>query len=160
MKKIILTLFCLIMIISLSAQGTLQFNQAKIIGSSTQTVPANKVWKVTSIYGVIKSCKLIGPCYTPLSPNSYAWATQSGFIINGESVPSRLIWEKGDFFSNNSCTNDPRSFATTSTSSCTMMAADLASDPNILPIWLPAGTNVSSIGSTSFVSVLEFNIIP
>ncbi len=161
MKKIVLTLFWLFIITMLSAQGTLQYNQAKIIGASTEIVPIGKVWKVTSVYGVIRSCRLIGPCYIALSPNSYAMASQSGLIINGESVPSRLVWERSNFFSENTCTNDARSFSTT-TSNCTCngMAGDLASDPNVLPIWLPAGTSVSSLGSSSFVSVLEFNIIP
>jgi len=34
------------------------------------------------------------------------------------------------------------------------------SDPNILPIWLPANTTLQSGGPNTFVSVIEFNIIP
>jgi len=35
---------------SLVSQGTLQLNQAKMITNAQETVPANKVWKVSSVF--------------------------------------------------------------------------------------------------------------
>jgi len=151
-------LFVLLSTVYLSAQGTLQFNQAKIIGSSLETVPAGKVWKVTSVYGTSSVCNLIGPCYTALSPNSYAFAQQSGLKVNGTSIVSKSIWTRLDFYTNNTCTDNPRAFSNAGT--CKADAMDQASDPNLLPMWIPAGATVSSLGNGSFVSVIEFNIIP
>ncbi len=154
------TLFTLIGLLAsalMSAQGSLQFNEAKIISGSTETVPAGKVWKVTAVYGTAQQCNEIGPCYTALSPTSYAFANVSGMMVNGTVIQSKMLWKRTSFYTNSTCVNDPRSFSGTGT--CNNDAKDVSSDPNILPIWLPEGTTLSSLGSTSFVSVIEFNVI-
>jgi hypothetical protein len=159
MKNLIISSICvLIAVASLSAQGTLEFNQAKIVGSSVETVPVGKVWKITSVYGTSSVCNLIGPCYTALSPMSYAFAQQSGLKVNGTSIVSKSVWTRLDFYTNNTCTDNPRAFSNAGT--CKADALDQASDPNLLPMWIPAGATVSSLGNGSFVSVIEFNIIP
>lgn len=48
MKKLILSLGALVLSLGLQAQN-LEFNQVKII-TNQETVPANKVWKVTSVF--------------------------------------------------------------------------------------------------------------
>lgn len=45
---------------SLFAQEALVFSQAKIVSNTLQAVPANKVWKVTSIYG----SEFVSECYS------------------------------------------------------------------------------------------------
>lgn len=161
MKNLFLLIGLFFTTISLIAQGNLQFNRVKIVTNVQETVPAGKVWKATSIYGTVKNCIVIGPCYTALSPNSYGFVYQTGLFVNGTLISSRNMWERGDFYSNNSCTNDPRPFTTTANNcSCDQRAIDLQSDPNLLPIWLPSGTTVSSLGINSFVSIVEFNVVP
>ncbi len=161
MKNLSILLVIVVVSVAVKAQGTLVFSRALIVSNTQQTVPVNKVWKVTSVYGTVKNCNLIGPCYTALSPNSYGFVFQTGLIVNGALIGSRSIWERGDFYSNNTCTNDPRPFTTTvNNCSCDQRATDLQSDPNLLPMWLPSGTTVSSLGANSFVSIIEFNIAP
>ncbi|MCC6599193.1 MAG: hypothetical protein IT223_00800, partial [Crocinitomicaceae bacterium] len=33
-------------------------------------------------------------------------------------------------------------------------------NPNLMPMWIPAGTTVKTGGPNTFISVIEFNIIP
>ncbi|MCC6601304.1 MAG: hypothetical protein IT223_11620 [Crocinitomicaceae bacterium] len=50
MKKNILTsLAAMIIATGTMAQSTLQFNQVKLIGSTTETVPTGKIWKIENI---------------------------------------------------------------------------------------------------------------
>jgi len=52
MKKSILSLVFISLFGLMSyAQGSLQFNQVKIVTNVQETVPVGKVWKVTSVYG-------------------------------------------------------------------------------------------------------------
>jgi hypothetical protein len=77
----------MLLAVSLSnAQGTLQFNRALINGSTMETVPPGKVWKVTAVYGTAQNCYEIGPCYTALSPTSYAFSKASGIMVNGYQI--------------------------------------------------------------------------
>jgi hypothetical protein len=46
--RIIVVIISFFSVVSIAAQGNLQFNQAKLV-STVQTVPAGKVWKVESI---------------------------------------------------------------------------------------------------------------
>ena len=39
----------------LSAQNNLQFNQVKLVGSTAETVPAGKVWKIESAPLTVKN---------------------------------------------------------------------------------------------------------
>jgi hypothetical protein len=81
MKKYVLFIVGLVFSFSfskLSAQGNLQFNQVKMIGATTETVPVGKVWKVESI---IYSAS-VGPVSASL--------TQDDFIkINGTNIAVR-----------------------------------------------------------------------
>lgn len=51
MKKTILFILSLFSLFAGYSQSgyNLEFNQAKLIGNTTETVPANKVWKITNV---------------------------------------------------------------------------------------------------------------
>ncbi|MCC6599567.1 MAG: hypothetical protein IT223_02720 [Crocinitomicaceae bacterium] len=138
--------------------GTLKFKQAKLITNSIETVPANHVWKITAVYGTVEGCHLIGACYTALSPLSYAFAKYTGFQVEGTEILSSRIYVKGNFFSNNTCTNDPRSWTTGNPPLCSTMATDLSANPNILPFWLGEGKTLKASAAGIFLSVIEFEI--
>lgn len=135
------------------AQGTLQFNQALKIGSATQTVPAGKVWKVTSVYGAQNACTQ----FENAQNSSYIFKkmVETAYFVDGVKIISSSI----DY-------NDYR-FCTSGCSSCdsgwmqsTAFNATFPANPNILPMWLAAGTTLASGGANTFLSVLEFNVIP
>ncbi len=126
-------LFFTFLLISLSftAQGNLQFNQVLRINNIAQTVPANRVWKIESYMqsqtslsdGVeISSCNLIDR-HHPFLIN-----TKPYFIINGSPGHG---------------------------SSGTYMAVG-----NQLPIWLKTGDLVQTTCIDNFLSIIEFNIVP
>lgn len=163
MKNILLLFLVLLSFGIAKAQGTLQFNQVKLV-SSVQTVPAGKVWKVVNIYApqVIRfqassgSGGCSGTCNgssttwnsftTPLCPDQTTFNSSAQIKINGSSA----------FYNSNS------------------------------PLWLPAGTTLegnafacnnstgwfNGNGYSCFcppsttqnvvtnISVIEFNIIP
>jgi hypothetical protein len=138
--------------------GSLSFVQTKLISSTLETVPANRVWKITAVYGQTEGCLLIGACYTALSPLSYALANYTGFEVNGTPILSNRIFIKGNFYSNNTCTADPRAWTTGSPPLCSTMATDIPANPNILPFWLGSGNTLRSSAPGIFLSVIEFAV--
>jgi hypothetical protein len=87
MKYIVIVFLTIISIGGLEAQGNLQFNQALLFsGTSLNTVPAGKVWKVENT----------GQSYTNGGSSAY-----SSLVINGQNwfpqasggtLPSGSIW--------------------------------------------------------------------
>jgi hypothetical protein len=81
MKKHFLLIVGLVFSFSLSklsAQGNLQFSQVKLIGTTTETIPVGKVWKVESfIYSTA-----IGSVSSSLTQND-------NIIVNGQTVTVR-----------------------------------------------------------------------
>jgi hypothetical protein len=155
------------------AQGNLQFNQALIIsGTAPQTVPADKVWKVTSMYGsefVLNQCVTNAAvnnwlglrCLPLLQAGEGSRSTRVSYFIaqltvNGTQVVSELTGMPvaGSVANDATCSNT--SWATNQNLSC----ANRTMNPNLLPMWLPAGTTVATNASTVFASVIEFNVVP
>lgn len=136
------------------AQGTLQFGQAKIV-SSIQTVPAGKVWKVTSVYGQDQPCVF-------LYSGSYQYHGKyitAGFRINGVAIYSYKNWIQQLY--EPGCTT--KITGVTWQTIADLTTVDLTNVPNngnIFPMWLPAGTTLEGLGPNTFLSVIEFNIIP
>ena len=154
MKNPLNSIFCLFFagfVGVLSAQGSLQYNQAKIATDQLQTVPANKVWKITAIYGKDEVCRSTAPLY-----NNY-WSTTlaSGFKLNNVEILSFRKFLTTTLFNLNNCTSNAGSCG----GGC-LNPLNFESDPNILPIWVPAGATVQTVGPNVFLSVIEFNIIP
>ena len=109
---------------------TLQFSQVLLV-STTQTVPANKVWKVE---GFMPSQSLIAP-----------WGSTVNFSI---TVNNSQIFVAGEFHSHT--TNGSGGVAQTG------YTASL----DFQPLWLPAGTTLAAGTNVFGVSVIEFNVVP
>jgi hypothetical protein len=142
-KSAILIVFICLFFSTLTAQGTLQFNQVLLLQTSQSgsvllgTVPAGKVWKIEAAGGVPQNfcrCRFSFDV-TSSSANS---AFSIGWLLEGNEWRR---WEKES--------------ETTST------------------IWLPAGTPVSTTCSNCcgssytcpstvyrYLSIIEFNVIP
>ncbi len=120
---------------SISAQGSLQFNQVKVV-TTTETVPVGKVWKVESvIYNI------------PLDQSSaQSSATASCSVTRFRHVAIEV---------NGIPTKVGEGSHTASYSNLDFMHSYTK-----IPFWLPAGFTLSGGPCLNMVSVLEFNIIP
>ncbi len=136
--------------LKVSAQGTLQFNQALVVTDQLQTVPAGKVWKVTAIYGKDEVCRSVAPLYNTW----FSKALVAGFFLNGVEV---LSFRK--FLTQTMYNNSPTCTSSNS-NGYNFSSLNFESDPNVLPIWIPAGSTVQTSGPNIFLSAIEFNIVP
>jgi hypothetical protein len=173
----LLTFSCFLSL-GLSAQQSLEYNQSLIVSGAQQTVPAGKVWKVTAIYGEearFEECVNITQSSThELNRIRCGYAINSAtqfylkvpfytitkMQVNGVDIVSSVNGFNDSPITFPRYTNDPTcsgsSFNTSRDYGCT----NKPTDPNLLPVWLPAGTTLASGGSNTFVSVIEFNVIP
>ncbi len=170
--KSLVTAFCFLVSVAAFAQGSLQFNQAMIVtaGDGVVTVPANKVWKVMSVFG---EATADGQCYAllPYCVNS-SWASSStndlkvkGFKVNGKVVWRALepTFDAEIYYQQPNCTG-----STTTMSGYPNCSNYVNNDLSkgfdelaaSLPFWVPAGATLECLGSDSFISLIEFNIIP
>jgi len=172
MKKGIFVLGFLGLCLSGLAQGSLQFNQVLLVDSALVTVPANKVWKITAVSGrefrnnecinlsVNSTHELVSArCAYPYSTNSaLATYTISFFVVNGKRVINSIngLGSATGYSGVNNCV----CVGGVCTFQLNLTCANLETDPNILPMWLPAGTTLRSGGPVTWLSVLEFNIVP
>jgi len=147
----------------LSAQGNLEFSGALIVSNSELTVPAGKVWKVTSVYGFEANFCLYSTTFNNCNygPNNSFNMSVSGFVINGVPVLSECTMKR--VWASTNCTGTNNTF-TAVEALCGNQVGALGyapklANPNILPMWLPVGTTLKSIGPATFLSVLEFNIV-
>jgi hypothetical protein len=85
----------------------------------------------------------------------YKSPSASGFELNGYSVFSMLKYPtSGQRYNSNSCTT---------TGYCcdnNLTSYNQSTDPLVLPMWLPEGSTLKSMGAGIFLSVIEFNVIP
>ncbi len=169
MKHGVLVLFFIGLLSLGKAQGNLQFNQALLLDSALATVPANKVWKITAVSGSeyrLNECVDISAnsnhelksarCgFAPSTGTFIANYSVSAFIVNNKRIINSV-----EGFSPTSTTVYLSGNCTNSWTSSTFSCANRATTPNILPMWLPAGTTLRSGGPNTVLSVLEFNIVP
>ena len=120
----------LFLLANTSRGQTLQFSQVLLV-STTQTVPANKVWKVE---GFMPTQSLIAP-----------WQNTVNFSI---SINNSQIFVGGAFHSHT--TNGSGGVSQTGYS------ANLV----FQPLWLPAGTTLAAGTNVFGVSVIEFTVVP
>jgi hypothetical protein len=111
--------------------NNLYFNQVILVGATTMTVPAGKVWKVEGF----------------IQGNTY-YATSNG---TGCSYFDYLH----GFFVNGVGYGFPYEYAINSNGSY-MMNANASS----FPLWLPAGTTLRTECANDRLSVIEFNVAP
>lgn len=138
MKQGVMTLLLAVAILGLSlngrAQGSLQFNQVKLV-TSLETVPANKVWKVVSVVFDIGTTSSGAMSSTSSSCSSGTYYSRS-IVVNGVNTKT-----------GEECTPLPiPAFPT-------HMAT-----PSFL--WLPAGATLSGGPCNNQISVIEFNVVP
>lgn len=169
MKLGVFVLFFIGLLSQGKAQGNLQFNQALLLDSALATVPANKVWKITAVSGSeyrLNECVDISAnsnhelksarCgFAPSTGTFIANYSVSAFIVNNKRIINSV-----EGFSPTSTTVYLSGNCTNSWTSSTFSCANRATTPNILPMWLPAGTTLRSGGPNTVLSVLEFNIVP
>lgn len=129
MKHIYLILVFAVLAGAVGAQGNLQFNQILRIGTTPQTVPTGKVWKVVSYWQT--ESRTSGSFNTTTCSSSLS---HSPFLIN--SAPYYHV----------------KSLAWGNT---TLLAAV----GNDFPLWLANGEAVSTICANDFLSVIEFNVV-
>jgi hypothetical protein len=157
MKKIftISLIFCLTVLFfntEIKAQTTtydLKFSRAIIVDANEVTVPANTVWKVTSIYGEENGTCIPVPCFSATLYYGKGIATR--MYINNVHIPSTISGFKisSTLYSDVNC-------SVSVSGAYDLTCANKTADPNILPLWLPAGTTLKSGGPNTFVSVIEF----
>ncbi|MCC6599262.1 MAG: hypothetical protein IT223_01145 [Crocinitomicaceae bacterium] len=150
-------LFSLVAIVgfsfALKAQGTLQFNRVLKVTDTPTTVDVGKVWKVTSIYGYENACIM----YSNSQSSTWSWKKilRTSYYVDGVEVISSLKDQIIKRFCNSSTCSVCDDGWTTA-----VFDASVPANPNILPMWLEAGTTLASGGSNTFLSVIEFNIVP
>ena len=133
------TLFCLLVgpLNSVFAQGSLQFNQVLLV-STASTVPANKVWKIEALaYNGGAPFASQSASYSFIFSGTRGFDCIARFLINGNPVVIPTTYLQNNF---NSTSGANFTFS--------------------LPMWLPAGTTLNPQTNISYLSVIEFNVIP
>jgi hypothetical protein len=133
------TLFCLLIgpLNSVFAQGSLQFNQVLLV-STASTVPANKVWKIEALaYNGGAPFASQSASYSFIFSGTRGFDCIARFLINGNPVVIPTTYLQNNFNSTSG-----------------------ANFPFSLPMWLPAGTTLNPQTNISYLSVIEFNVIP
>ncbi|MBM3172091.1 MAG: hypothetical protein FJZ75_10850 [Bacteroidetes bacterium] len=168
MKLGVFVLFFIGLLNQGKAQGNLQFNQVLLVDSALRTVPANKAWKITAISGSeyrLNECVDISANSNHELKSARCGFTQptasfignysiSLFLVNGNRVINSIEGLP------NSVTAWCNSNCTSSCATRDFTCANKSTNPNILPMWLPAGATLRSGGPNTWLSVLEFNIVP
>ncbi|MBM3170992.1 MAG: hypothetical protein FJZ75_05200 [Bacteroidetes bacterium] len=122
---------------SLLAQGSLQFNQVLLI-STADTVPANKVWKIEALaYNGGAPFASGANNYSHLFSGNRGFEGIARFLINGSPVVLPVTYLTNNYNATSSV------------------------NPNFtFPMWLPAGSILTPQTNISYLSVLEFNLVP
>jgi hypothetical protein len=158
--------------LSAFAQGSLQFGQAVIVTANDGivTVPANKVWKVMSVFG---EATADGQCYQLLPycvSSSWPASSTDDLKVKGFKVNGKVVWRAVEptfdaviYYQQPNCTG-----STTQMSGYANCANYVNNDLSkgfdelaaSLPFWVPTGATLECLGSDTFISLIEFNIIP
>jgi len=129
--KHVLTFFIMLFALAGCTQDNLQFSQVKLVTSS-ETVPADKVWKVVGVAGTRFIEQSTSSSYDP---------TRTLILINGTQI---------DVGGVNSASH-------TMSASSTFRTL-YANTPTTFPLWLPAGASLAVSTNVNYISVIEFNI--
>ncbi len=125
-----------------NAQGSLQFNQVKLIDNTEETVPEGKVWKIVGVAGtqVLQHDRSGGNYSIPNAINP----AKNRIIINGNTIDVGIPAigagagaGYNNFLFNTAYSNIPTNF----------------------PLWLPENTSLQASDNIKYISVIEFNII-
>jgi hypothetical protein len=99
MRSFSIVIMLLVLGFKLSAQNNLQFNQVKLVGSTAETVPAGKVWKIESAPISVKDGIQAIPRFL-MGPDTIVLSCCDPYISSDlENVTSvRLEWEGSNQF--------------------------------------------------------------
>lgn len=125
----------------LSGQN-LQFGKVKLIGSTRDTVPTGKIWKVE---GLIYS-QAIANCPT----NRFSVNISDSILINGIQINVRAQRFSGLM---DRCADG-------CVQSGSVFSPEFVIWEQKLPFWLPAGTTISASKGVQYISILEFAEAP
>ena len=138
MKKIIAFLILFSgFYLTVNAQGTLEFNQVKLVGS-VETIPTGKVWKLC---GILPSTRLTTVA-EGFSGSSATAATNHIITVNGTNTYYATSDAIGATYGNASMAG----------------YAAVASNISASDIWLPQGTTLAAGTGVFRISVIEFNV--
>lgn len=150
----------------MQSQQSLQFGQALIVSATQVSVPSGKVWKITGIYGTDRICV---PCIPTEHTTSSSCNTRyvdfvgTAFYVNGNEIVSHRDWigraTYENIYASSNC-SPASQWDTFGITSFGWRMFDVPPNPNILPMWIPAGTTLKSATSNIYLSVLEFDIAP
>jgi hypothetical protein len=177
MKKYFTLFSLLCFCVIASAQGTLQFNKVIIFTSTTTPTspPSGKVWKVTSVMGSelrFNHCLDLtsstdelrsAVCGATWNTGGYPYAKVPFYAIRTVSINGNSVIISLSGLSSSTNVNVYTSAGCTGTAAGVTPAfscANQSTDPTILPLWIPSGTTFGVGGSSTFASIIEFNILP
>jgi len=151
MKRILVLIFSVLTFGNTEAQNILGFNEVLIITDQVETVPSGKVWKVTGIFGLSDNI-----CYPYFNANfgtvRYALGFGTGLLVNTVTIVNQITDRTGSsHFPNPDCTGS-------GSTNWNPTFPKIEPNPNVFPMWLPAGTTLRTLGPTTFSSVLEFDV--
>lgn len=130
---LIIAIVSLTFAVTLRAQGNLQFNQVKLIGS-VETVPDGKVWKIN---GIMPSGRM-----TVVNQNGSS-SLNHVITVNGTTVYYATADATGSLFGNGQ-------------TGFTAVSANISAST----LWLPATTTLAAGTGVYRISVTEFDVIP
>jgi len=144
MKKIFLLLMWVIISGATLAQKTLEFNQVLLIGSTPQTVPTGKVWKVESI----------------MSQQAYDYKKGMFIKINGDSIAVHQFYSGAKFWDNISkiVVEGKRDNSTTCTYDYNRVFFSYSGFDGDLPVKNVNYYYQQNLTSSSYITL--FNIVP
>jgi hypothetical protein len=167
MRPLIFALSLLFVSVTGFSQGfDLQFSRVLTVSASPQTVPANKVWKVMSVYGKANDqCTLDPLNIWSGGVNEYWKYKAKGFQVNGATVWMQISETTFDIKQCNDCNCSnytTRAWTTTDAVSFRNDVGHQTADDlqSILPFWLEAGATLNSLHTDQKISVMEFNLVP
>jgi hypothetical protein len=109
-----------------------------LLVSTASTVPANKVWKIEALaYNGGAPFASQSASYSFIFSGTRGFDCIARFLINGNPVVIPTTYLQNNF---NSTSGANFTFS--------------------LPMWLPAGTTLNPQTNISYLSVIEFNVIP
>lgn len=169
MKNIITIVFILTANICLS-QNKLEFNQVLLISDTEMSVPEGKVWKVTSISGADfynNYCVINNSDFDWLGLKcnivfTYAYDNQSvsinfflsSIVVNGITLINEISGMPSSVTTKYSTDCTGSNYYSSQSFTC----ANRATNPNLLPMWLPENTTIKTGGPATIASVIEFNL--
>ncbi len=120
-------------------QGTLSFADVIMVDATPQTVPTGKIWKVESAMGPHTEGTSYTNVATPVFPSAH------NIIINSQTIGVGTM---------------DSSLGFTSSSSGSRVTHMARSTVTTFPIWLPEGSTLAAGSNVTYVSVIEFDVIP